>query len=418
MRGRIRVVAALLIAAACGSAGCSQQHSGHAVISVDAPTALADRSVQLKISELAPRDKVTVSATALDYLHTQWRSQAAFRADSRGVVDLGHARPLSGTYSDVDGMGLLWSMNPPADNAQQAGFVPIFPENQPAYDVQITVTAHGHRLAGQTLTRQWLASGVSHKTLTIATDKVAGELFLPPPGTPRHPAVLLLGGSEGGNSGVFEASLLASHGYPALSVAYFREPGLPSTLQNIPLEYFTRAAGSLAAQPDVDPAHLVVQGSSRGSEAALLLAQHYPDLIHGVIVYSPSDRTNLGFPNGGTAWTDHGHPIDLGTIPLDHVNGPLLAIAGAQDKLWGSVLAVQEIMGQLDLDHDHFVHQSLIYQGAGHGVGTFPYLSGSTQSRSPVTGQLLTLGGSRAGNAAAKEQGWLKALAFLADLDQ
>jgi hypothetical protein len=33
-------------------------------------------------------------------------------------------------------------------------------------------------------------------------------------------------------------------------------------------------------------------------------------------------------------------------------------------------------------------------------------------------GQLHTLGGSRAGNATAQEQGWPKILAFLADLDQ
>jgi hypothetical protein len=125
-------------------------------------------------------------------------------------------------------MGLLWSMNPPADNAQQAGFVPIFPENQPAYDVQIAVTAHGHPLARQTLTRQWLASGVSHKTLTIATDKVAGELFLPPPGTPRHPAALLLGGSTQSRSPV-TGQLLTLGGSRAGNAAA-KEQGWPQAL--------------------------------------------------------------------------------------------------------------------------------------------------------------------------------------------
>ena len=43
--------------------------------------------------------------------------------------------------------------------------------------------------------------------------------------------------------------LIASHGFPALAVAYFDEPGLPCALQNIRLEYFVRAIQWLRAQP-------------------------------------------------------------------------------------------------------------------------------------------------------------------------
>jgi dienelactone hydrolase len=255
------------------------------------------------------------------------------------------------------------------------------------------VTAHRHRLTTRTLTRQWLSAATTHKTLTLTADRIFGNLYLPPAGTPRHPAVLLLGGSEGKDADRWEAALLASHGYTALSVAYFAEPGLPSTLQNIPLEYFTRAARLLAAQPGTDPAHLIVQGYSRGSEAALLLGQHYPDLFHGVIVYSPSAQANSAFPApGGIAWTDHGQPILPGTIPTDHINGPVLAIAGTQDHLWPSATWARQIMTELDQTHDPFPHQALVYPGAGHGVGTFPYLPAGIQIHHPITGQTIDLG--------------------------
>jgi acetyl esterase/lipase len=69
------------------------------------------------------------------------------------------------------------------------------------------------------------------------------------------------------------AGLLAAHGYPTLSLAYFGEPGLPRELVNVPLEYFARAVRVLRRQPGVDPDHIAVMGDSRGGEAALLVAR-------------------------------------------------------------------------------------------------------------------------------------------------
>ena len=66
--------------------------------------------------------------------------------------------------------------------------------------------------------------------------------------SPR-PAVLVLGGSEGGLSRNPTAELLASHGYDTLQLAYFGERGLPAELERIPLEYFVRALHWLAARP-------------------------------------------------------------------------------------------------------------------------------------------------------------------------
>ena len=80
-----------------------------------------------------------------------------------------------------------------------------------------------------------------------------------------HVPVLLIGGSEGGLSMTGEAALLASHGYPALDVAYFGAYGLPRSLERIPLEYFVRVARWLDRRPGVDGHRLVVYGVSRGT---------------------------------------------------------------------------------------------------------------------------------------------------------
>jgi dienelactone hydrolase len=266
------------------------------------------------------------------------------------------------------------------------------------------------------LTRRWLAPGVRHRTLTLAREGVVGDLFLPAPGARPRPAVLAFGGSEGGQSQDLAAALLASHGYPALSLGYFHLPGLPINLADIPLEYFATAARLLAKQPGVDPDHILAMGGSRGSEAALLLADEFPSLVHGAVVYAPSAVVNAAFPLGAadTAWTLAGQPVPLGPIPVAHISGPVLAIAGMDDMLWASASWAPQIDDELSQAHVRYPHRALIYPHAGHGVGAFPYLPTATRVAHPITGAALDLGGTRPGDEAAQQAGWNAVLTLLA----
>jgi len=274
-----------------------------------------------------------------------------------------------------------------------------------AFEVRLTVTAAGREIAARTLTRQWTATGVTHRTLTLDADGAAGDLFLPPRGSVRRPGVLLLGGSEGGVRRKYDAALLASHGYPALALGYFGVPGLPATLHDIPLEYFVTAARLLRAQPGADPGGVVVNGYSRGSEAALLLAEYHPDLVRGAILYAPNDKVWPGFPDGGNAWTNGGVPVPRTAIPVTHVAGPVLAIAGGADRVWRSATQAQQIMRRLDDAHVTAAHQALVYPDAGHGVGSFPYLAAGTSPIDPVTHLARTLGGTRVVDREAERRG-------------
>lgn len=375
---------------------------------VDQPSALFDQPAHVTVTGLGAHAKVTISAHATDADGKVWASKADFTADAAGEVDLERDAPLPlGSYKGVDGMGLFYSMLLPVREPDDEYFPPPSVESHPSLPISVTVSAGGKQLATTTLERRWMAPGETAKTLKLASDKVAGELFLPAAGGARRPAVLVFGGAEGGMSQTFTAALLAAHGYPALTVAYFDWPGLPAALQNIPIEYFVTAEKILAAQPDVDPAHIIVMGYSFGSEAALLLAENFPDLFHGAVVYAPSNMvTPAPVPDGGDPWLLGGKPLPQIPVPLDHVSGPVLAIAGKSDALWDSSSAADSIAFDLDAAKNAYPHQSLIYDNAGHGVGTFPYLPVGVTA-------LANLGGTREGNAAAQLDSWSKVLAML-----
>jgi dienelactone hydrolase len=417
-RGWLLIVIALSLA---GIAACSPRRAA-ATIEVDKPVALADAFVHVRVSGLAAGEEVTISAQARDAGGRVWRSQAQFAADGGGVVDLDRGQPRSGTYQGVDGMGLFWSMNPPDGDPDQAIYsdpteAVYFPPEGPSFTVDLTVAAGRRQLARRSLTRQWLGDGVTVRELRMDTDRVAGVLMLPPAGSSPRVAVLVIGGSGGGVGMVGTAALLASHGHPALALAYFHYPGLPDRLRDIPLEYFATAAQRLAAESGVGRGRVAALGYSRGTEAAMLVGTRFPELIDGVVVYAPTSRAERGFPGGGAAWTRAGRPIAAGSpIPVERLDGPILLLAGADDKVWSSARSVQELTDRLNAHRFSHPHQALVFPQAGHGVDAFPFQPAGTTLIHPVTGGLTALGGTRPGDAAARRDGWPKVLEFLARL--
>ncbi len=137
--------------------------------------------------------------------------------------------------------------------------------------------------------------GVLAAETTVAEEGFVGRLWMPPDGVDvRTPAIVALGGSEGGLGTFLWGWALAGEGYPVLEVAYFDGDGpdlagLPDDLADIPLEYFAGAVRWLGPQPDVDPRDIWTMGASRGSEAALLVGAEFPGLVAGAIGLSPAN---------------------------------------------------------------------------------------------------------------------------------
>lgn len=365
----------------------------------------------MRVTGLAAGATVLVAAEATDYRRERWRAQARFVADADGAVDLAHAVPLDGTYRDADGMGLFWSMAPAGGDAEREAFYPPFPELARTFDVRLSATATDRPTASRTVHRRWLATGATHRALRPATERLAGDLYLPAPGGAGRTPVLLLGGSEGGSSQKFVAALLASRGHPALSLAYFGTPGRPAALRDVALEYFALAARYLARQPGGKPGPVAVGGYSRGTEAALLLAQHHPDLVGALFLHAPNDRVWPSFPDpAGSAWTRGGRPVPQAVIPLDRVAGPVLVVAGTADQVWDAAGSARAIAAGV---RRRGVRAELLSFPAGHAVGTIPYLPAGTLLVDAETGAEVPLGGSRAADHAARAASWPRVLALL-----
>jgi dienelactone hydrolase len=159
----------------------------------------------------------------------------------------------------------------------------------------------------------------------ITENGIVADLFHDGSGQPRK-AIVMLGGSEGGKtfSGFIltrRRKYLVSLGYTLFSLAYFKSPGLPETLEAIPLEYFERAFAWLSKQKEVVPDELALLGASRGGEVALILGAMDPK-VKAVIALSPSSVVWQGIPQRGTKmggsaksdWTYQGKEL-----PISHI---------------------------------------------------------------------------------------------------
>ncbi|MGP3985502.1 alpha/beta hydrolase family protein [Streptomyces sp. 3N207] len=416
--GRMRIVgtvtAALALTLAAGCAGGDGAEQGgpakpsgqHGVrFEADRPVARADAPVNVRLKGPAPRTRVKITAQAEDRRGGRWAATVTRTADSKGTVQLGEkgtARllesmlPTGGPAAKLIGSGKAFSYHPGP------------PGKQRSYTVRFDATAlsgkdKGERVARRDLVRQWLTKGTTHRRLTVAEDKVAGDLYLPAKGGGKKAPVLVFGGSEGGNAGTYAAALLASHGHPAMSVCYFRcgsGSGRPDGIDDIDLDYFTRAGELLRKQEGADPDRLAVMGNSRGSEAAQLLGQRRPDVFRDVIAYAPSSNVNGPYPSGTTAWADRGKPVPTGPIPLDHVRGTVLAVAGGNDRMWGSADSAAAMARQ--------GAKKLVYPDAGHHVNWFPL--GQPGQEGGRNGAVTST--SRA-DQAARADSWRRALRLL-----
>lgn len=255
-------------------------------------------------------------------------------------------------------------------------------------------------------------------------------------GSSKLPAVLLMGGSEGGigSGAARQATDLVAHGYAVLQLAYFGAPGLPSKLDLVPLEYFDKALTWIERQPGIDPKRVAVVGASKGAEAALLVATRHPEL-RAVVVGAPSAAVwpGIDFAGGdtGSSWTVDGKPLPYlrygaaaksifdgyrtgfatlpmhgdAAIPVAKITAKVMLICGRADKLWPSC-PMSELIGR-KMGGKAIV---LAYDGAGHAVFGPPVQIGTPGYRS-----LGSLGGTSEGNNRARTDAWPKVLAFLAN---
>jgi len=268
--------------------------------------------------------------------------------------------------------------------------------------------------------------------------------YLPASGVGPHPAVLLIGGSEGGlGSGAQQMALaLQQEGFSVLFIAYFGAPGQPDALERIPLELFDRGLGWLKRQPGVDPQRLAVMGASKGAEAALLVAARRPDLRAAVAGMPTSVAWNgINWASGGqsphSSWSLGGKDVptmpfadwnpaegiisvyrsvedpsqreqaDRAAIPIERARARVMLVCGEAETMWPACPMSRMVAARSQARGGPPV-TVLAYKDAGHLVFGPPIAPDH-----PFYRRLDAYGGTVAGNATARTESWPKVVTFL-----
>jgi acetyl esterase/lipase len=294
-------------------------------------------------------------------------------------------------------------------------------------------------------------------TVTPVGEAFPGALLARRPGSELRPAVIVLGGSEGGDwLARTMAPRLASYGYAVLGLPYYAPAyarrddlaALPSAFVDIPVDRLDEARAWLATQTGIDTGRIAVYGVSKGAEFALLAATRY-DWIDAVVAIVPTDVVWEGWGLDGIApgtrasfsWRaealpfvpylgmeaefiamgsggavlrrahDHGraaHPerAIAARIPVERFRGALLVAGGMQDKVWASGPMAQNIAERRA--EAGLATVNLVFHDAGHALGGHGW--------SPTTeldGLGMAMGGSARGAAHAQQRTWQATLALL-----
>jgi dienelactone hydrolase len=404
-------------------------------IRVTPRAALMDDVVRIEATGLKPDAVATIRARRTDGQGRTWESVVEVRANAKGVIDLANQAPTSGSYSGRLPMGVLTSMDVVGTGKGTSRATQTWSDT---LRTTIELEIGGRVLSSDTLTQRFIEAGV--RVQSVRDSGLVATLFTPP--SANSPGLLVLGGSEGGLSSEDVAALLASRGYTAVALAYFGAEGLPASLDEIPVEYFERAIRLLERGSS---GAIGIVGTSKGAEAALVIASRNPD-VKTVVAYAPSNVVWSCICADGThaSWSEAGaslpfvppgtnpnyHPSSGGPIrptenytyrlrdssvaaraeiPVERIRGPILLVAGGEDGLWPSlrmangVLARRRRLGGFPAD------AVLAYAGAGHLIGKAYLPAGSTV----VGGGRLETGGTPEANAAAQADSWPRVLAFL-----
>jgi dienelactone hydrolase len=390
-----------------------------AQLAIEAPErSRPDEQIPVRITGAPAGETVQFEASMDDASGTTWRSQATFTADSKGRVDLTTDSPESGSYDGVRPIGWLWSMTA-ADEDQ---LVTEFMHTE-------TTTVRLRATAGDETAERRIERGFEGEPITrseVATDDFVGTVFEPDEeGT--HPGVLVLHGS-GGHSPVFEAALLASHGFAAFALQYIGEPDILSEeIQELPVTYFDTAAEWFLSAESVTGKELGLVGHSRGAEIGLWLSANRN--WAGPVISYVGSSVLWNTPTEAPAWLDKngaalpfvsgkGKPtlcegqldeaddetIEAATVPVEDIDGPVLFITGEQDPIWPARRLADMAVDRLEQSDFEYSYDHLTYDDAGHFI-TPPYLPKSHR----------IFGGTPGGMACADSESWPVVLDYLSE---
>lgn len=388
---------------------------------------LAGDHIDIRISGAAPGAEVTVIGVSRFWDDKKMlRSEAVFRADAAGCVDLSRDAPVRGSYAGVHPAGLFWSMT---------GAGACDADTPPHRVVRIEVVAGSARATAV------LKLPGTGRDVVKRPAPFPGAFLAALPGVKRRPTIIGLSGSDGGDgAGHYHAAKLASRGYAVLGFPYYSPltletpiAGLPTAFQEIPVDRLQAAYEWLCEQSEVDPDHVGIWGGSKGAEFALIAATKF-SWIKSVVAVAPTDVVWEGWDEGATVHVEtssfswqgaplpytptvdtgsifenlvrgraaHPREAELARIPIESYRQPLMLIAGEDDEIWPAAdmaRAIAKHRAEAEL-----LTEMLIYPEAGHQLADDGYSSAEWSCKT---------GGTLQAQGVARRDAFVKALRFL-----
>ncbi|XP_053553800.1 acyl-coenzyme A thioesterase 5 [Bombina bombina] len=409
---------------------CLQARSMSVSLQVSPGRCLYDEPLSVTVSGLNPGQEVTLQAALTDEGGETFTSLGRYRAGNHGELDLSRFPALEGgSYVGVEPEGPLWAMQPRTPHRRF-----IRKNVQAPLRLQFSLyEAHkplGPLLATAAQDRAFMSEGVTRSP--VREGRVRGSLFLPP-GAGPYPAIIDLYGTGGGLV-EYRASLLASHGFLTMALAYFDYDDLPKGFEGLHLSYFREAVEFLRCHPKVNNQEIGVIGISKGADLALSMATFLPG-IKAVVSISGCNASSfaslncddfilpgLGFDVEKIKFTEsgildfseamndtHDPANEKCLIPAEKSSAAFLFLAGLDDMNWPSAVYNKQIVSRLE-EHGKEV-EFYCYAGAGHLLEP-PYFPLCRASNHKLLGAPILWGGQILGHTRAQEDAWQKIQSF------
>ena len=247
------------------------------------------------------------------------------------------------------------------------------------------------------------------KTITTSVQMEGFEAILYPGNGRKDKVMIVMSGSNGGMKLTKqEAEFYHRNGIPSLALALFKTKQTPKELSRVPVEFVEKAIAWLIKQ---GYKQIGIDGTSKGSEMALIAASLFPELSC-VIVRVPSHFVSEGLsgsgknkaPSGTSCWSCRGRELPYAPyrsrtfnilqmfmrekemhiitfnrdkditpetlIPIENIKAPILMLSSKHDEVWPSYESAVYMEKKLTEIGFPYSHKHIAFEHMSHAVLT------------------------------------------------
>ena len=234
------------------------------------------------------------------------------------------------------------------------------------------------------------------KTITASVQKEGFEAILYPGNGRKDKVMIVMSGSNGGMTLTKqEAEFYHRNGIPSLALALFRTKQTPKELSRVPVEFVEKAAAWLKK---LGYKQIGIDGTSKGSEMALIAASLFPELSCVIV------RGKNKAPSGTSCWSYRGEELPYAPyrsrtfnilqmfmrekemhiitfnrdkavtpetlIPIENIKAPVLMLSSKHDEVWPSYESAVYMEKKLTEIGFPYSHKHIAFEHMSHAVLT------------------------------------------------